>query len=78
MRMITNIFWLGTKEVRSLFRDFVMISLIVWALGPGLMMRAAGIKETVNNASVAFVDEDRSQLSRFIDECTDQTVLSNA
>lgn len=64
MRMIANIYWLGTKEVRSLFRDIVMISLIVWALGPGLMMRAAGIKETVNNASVAIVGEDRSQLSR--------------
>lgn len=64
MRSMANIFWLGTKEVRSLFRDIVMISLIIWAFGPGLMMRAAGIKETVNNASVAFVDEDRSALSR--------------
>ena len=64
MRMIANVFWLGTKEGRSLFRDIVMISLIVWAFGPGLMMRATGIKETVNNASVAFVDEDRSALSR--------------
>ncbi|MFY0610323.1 MAG: ABC transporter permease [Hyphomicrobiaceae bacterium] len=64
MRAMLNIFWLGTKEVRSLSRDIVMISLIIWAFGPGLMMRAAGIKETVNNASVAFVDEDRSALSR--------------
>ena len=68
MRAFLNIFWLGTKEVRSLSRDIVMISLIIWAFGPGLMMRAAGIKETVNNASVAFVDEDRSALSRSLME----------
>ncbi len=68
MRMLSNIFWLGTKEVRSLTRDIVMILLIIWAFGPGLMMRAAGIKETVNNASVAFVDEDRSALSRSLME----------
>lgn len=64
MTAISNIVWLGTKELRSLLRDFVMIALIVWALGPGLVTRAAGIKENVNNASVAFVDEDRSALSR--------------
>ncbi len=68
MRMLSNIFWLGTKEVRSLTRDIVMILLIIWAFGPGLMMRAAGITETVNNASVAFVDEDRSALSRSLME----------
>lgn len=64
MDRLSNIFWLGTKEVRSLFRDTVMIALIVWAFGPGLIMRASGHPETVNNASVAFVDEDRSALSR--------------
>ena len=64
MTAISNIVWLGTKELRSLLRDFVMIALIVWALGPGRVTRAAGIKENVNNASVAFVDEDRSALSR--------------
>jgi len=56
MGTLSNIFWLGTKEVRSLLRDFVMIALIVWAFGPGLL--------AVNNASIAFVDEDHSALSR--------------
>lgn len=64
MRQLSNIFWLGTKEVRSLFRDTVMIALIIWAFGPGLVMRATAISENVNNASVAFVDEDHSKLSR--------------
>ncbi len=61
---IGNIFWLGTKEVRSLSRDTVMLLLIVWAFGPGLISRATGLAEPVNNASVAFVDEDGSMLSR--------------
>ena len=64
MRSLSNIFWLGTKEVRSVARDFVMVALIIWAFGPGLILRATGNPETVNNASVAFVDEDRSALSR--------------
>ena len=64
MGVLSNIFWLGTKEVRSLLRDTVMVLLIFWAFGPGLLVRATGHAETVNNASVAFVDEDRSALSR--------------
>jgi ABC-2 type transport system permease protein len=64
MRRFSNIFWLGTKEVRSLLRDTVMVLLIIWAFGPGLLLRATGHSEAVNNASIAFVDEDRSALSR--------------
>lgn len=64
LRRFSNIYWLGTKEVRSLLRDTVMVLLIFWAFGPGLLLRATGHSEAVNNASVAFVDEDRSQLSR--------------
>lgn len=64
MPSLSNIFWLGTKEVRSVMRDFVMLALILWAFGPGLVIRATGHTESVNNASVAFVDEDRSALSR--------------
>lgn len=64
MRRLANIFWLGTKEVRSLLRDTVMVLLIIWAFGPGLLLRATGHAEAVNNASIAFVDEDRSALSR--------------
>lgn len=64
MRTLSNIYWLGTKEVRSVLRDMVMVGLILWAFGPSLILRATGHAESVNNASVAFVDEDRSALSR--------------
>ncbi len=64
MGRLWNVFWLGTKEIRSLLSDTVMLLLIFWAFGPGLILRATGHAESVNNASVAFVDEDRSTLSR--------------
>lgn len=64
MRTWTNIFWLGTKEFRSLFSDIVIVAFIVWSFSFAITERARGMGETVNNASIAFVDEDRSALSR--------------
>jgi len=64
MRMWQNIFWLGTKEFRSLFSDVLLVAFIVWSFSFAIIARATGMGEAVNNASVAFVDEDRSSLSR--------------
>ncbi len=63
MRTWTNIFWLGTKELRSVFRDVIMVALIIWSFSFSIAERSRGIGETVNNASIAFVDEDHSALS---------------
>ncbi len=63
---LANIFWLGTKELRALAKDLMMIVFIVWAFGVSIYIQATGGGETVNNAAVAIVDEDRSQLSRSI------------
>ena len=30
MRKIANIFWLGTKEIRSFVRDFVLLGLVIY------------------------------------------------
>ena len=64
MRILINIFWLGTKEFRSVFSDMIMLSLIIWSFSFAIYEQASAIGETVNNASIAFVDEDRSSLSR--------------
>jgi len=64
VRILINIFWLGTKEFRSVFSDMIMLSLIVWSFSFAIYQQASAIGETVNNASIAFVDEDRSSLSR--------------
>jgi ABC-2 type transport system permease protein len=66
MRKAANIFWLGTKELRSLSRDFVVVAFIVWTFTFDIFNRAQGHLQEVYNASIAIVDEDNSQLSRRI------------
>lgn len=61
-----NIFWLGSKELRSVLGDVVMLILIVWIFSVQIYARSTAISESVNNASIAIVDEDRSTLSRAI------------
>jgi len=66
MRTIENIFWLGTKEIRSFFRDFVLLGLVTYAFSLAIMAQAHSYSQEVHNASVGLVDEDRSELSRRI------------
>ncbi|MFH1340761.1 MAG: ABC transporter permease [Pseudomonadota bacterium] len=66
MRSLSNIFWLGTKELRTLSKDLMMILFIIWSFGVSIYTQSTGAGETVNNASVAIVDEDNSSLSRSI------------
>lgn len=58
-----NIFRLGIKELRSLWRDRIMTVLIVWAFTGSIYVAASGIPETLNKAPIAIVDEDQSPLS---------------
>jgi ABC-2 type transport system permease protein len=66
MRKLENIFWLGTKELRSFFSDFVLLALIVYAFSLAVIAQARSNSQEVYNASIAAVDEDHSQLSRRI------------
>jgi ABC-2 type transport system permease protein len=66
MRKIENIFWLGTKEIRSFFRDFVLLALVVYAFSLAIIAQARSYAQEVHNASIALVDEDHSVLSRRI------------
>ncbi len=66
MRALSNIFWLGTKEIRSFFSDAVMVGFLIWSFSFSVYSEATGSSEAVNNASVAIVDEDRSALTRSI------------
>ena len=61
---LARIFWLGLKEILSLRRDVAMSLLLVWAFSAAVYMDATGKTGSVNNVSVAVVDEDRSALSR--------------
>ncbi|XSG83304.1 MAG: ABC transporter permease [Methyloligella sp. ZOD6] len=60
---ISNIYFLGIKELRSLARDPVMLIFVLYAFSVGIYAAATAIPETLNKAPIAIVDEDRSQLS---------------
>ena len=64
MGRMSNIFWLGIKELRSLASDPVLVIFILYAFSAAIISQARGVKSEVNNASLAFVDEDQSQLSK--------------
>ncbi len=66
MRHLANIFWLGTKELRSLGHDYVLLGLIIWTFTFAVYAMAQGQSQELHNASVAIADEDRSTLSRAI------------
>lgn len=66
MQMVSNIFWLGLKELRSFFNDYVLLALVVYSFSLAIVMQARSNSEELYNASIAIVDEDHSALSRRI------------
>ena len=66
MRMFANIFWLGTKELRSFLNDFVLLGLVIYSFSLAIIAQSQSSSQEVRNASVAIVDEDHSELSRRI------------
>ncbi len=63
-----NIYNLGVKELRSLARDPIMVVLILYAFTFSVYTSATAMPETLNEAPISVVDEDRSPLSaRIID-----------
>ncbi|NLC71985.1 MAG: ABC transporter permease [Desulfuromonadaceae bacterium] len=64
MTSLLNIFWLGIKEIRSLLSDWVMVLFVAYAFTLAIYVQATGTSSEVNNASIAFVDEDGSALSK--------------
>lgn len=64
MRSCLNIFWLGIKELRSLASDMVLMLFVGYAFTMAIYMQATGTSSELHNASIAFVDDDRSSLSK--------------
>ncbi len=60
---LQNIYNLGLKEFRTLLGDKVMLFLIFFMFTVSIYADAKAKPESLNRASVAVVDEDRSQLS---------------
>ncbi|MGJ4966620.1 ABC transporter permease [Bradyrhizobium sp. HKCCYLRH3061] len=66
MRSLSNVFWLGTKELRSLFGDAVLIGLVIYSFTVAVISQAQSSSQELHRASIAVVDEDSSELSRRI------------
>jgi ABC-2 type transport system permease protein len=66
VRKAENIFWLGIKELRSVLHDFVLLGLVIYSFSLAVVMQARSNSQELHNASIAFVDEDNSELSRRI------------
>jgi len=62
-RHLLNIWRLGVKELWSLWREPVMLVLIVYLFTVSIYTAATAMPETLHNSVIAVVDEDRSPLS---------------
>ncbi len=63
---LSNIYRLGVKELWSLWRDPIMLVLIVFTFTVSVYTSANSTPETLHNAAIAIVDEDDSPLSQRI------------
>lgn len=63
-----NVYRLGLKEIVSLARDPVLLGLMVFSFTFSIYSVAHGVRTEVQNAAIAVVDGDGSQLSRRIIE----------
>ena len=66
MHALSNIFWLGLKELRSFLNDYVLLGLVIYTFTLAVMSQAQSNSQELRNASIAIVDEDNSALSRQI------------
>ena len=60
---LKNIWRLGVKELWSLWRDPVMLVLIVYTFTASVYTAATAMPDTLHKAPIAIVDEDQSPLS---------------
>jgi ABC-2 type transport system permease protein len=64
MPTLKVIFWLGIKELRSFFQDYVLLGLVIWSFSFAVYTQAQSSSQELHNASVGILDEDHSVLSR--------------
>jgi ABC-2 type transport system permease protein len=66
MRSLSNIFWLGTKELRSFFSDWVLLGFVIYSFSLAVISQTQSNSQELFHASIGIVDEDHSELSRRI------------
>lgn len=60
---LSNIYRLGVKELWSLWRDPMMLLLILYSFSASIYIAGTSMPETLHKAPIAVVDEDQSGLS---------------
>ena len=65
---LRHIFSLGCKEIVGLFRDPLLVVLIIYAFSVNVYMGAKSAPDAISNAAIAIVDEDGSALSKRISD----------
>ena len=68
IQKLRNIYELGVKELIGLFRDPLMLVLIVYSFTFAIYVGAMSSTDSVTNAAVAVVDQDHSSISQRIME----------
>ncbi|MGG5886367.1 ABC transporter permease [Falsiroseomonas sp. HC035] len=63
IRSLSNILWLGLKELQSLRHDTFLLAFVVYSFTFAVYSHATGVTHNLRNAAIAVVDEDRSTLS---------------
>ena len=70
------IFFLGMKEFAGVFRDPLLMGLILYSFSLGIYISANAKPDSLHNAAIAVVDEDRSPLSRRITDAFQSPMFS--
>ena len=63
-----HIFSLGCKELAGLFRDPLLVVLIIYSFSLNIYIGAKSAPEAISDAAIAIVDEDGSPLSKRISD----------
>lgn len=65
-KQLSNIYRLGVKELWGLIRDPMLLFLIAFTFSFSTYTAGTAMPETISNAPLGIIDEDRSQLSQHI------------
>jgi len=66
LRSLRHIYLLGVKELWGLYRDWILLVLIAYSFSFAIYTAATAMPDGLQGATIAFVDEDDSPLSKRI------------
>lgn len=63
LQSLKNIYRLGVKEIIGLFRDVLLLVLILYSFTVAIVVASKAQPDSLNHATIAIVDDDQSQLT---------------